>query len=183
MVQEIANSVEREDEKKVIESFQKFSTYFVGFFENRKNMYSEEEKSTAVSYRVVNQNLPKFVDNLRIFEKIMGTELCMDIAQLEKELADVLNGKKVEDFFRLESYSQTVTNTVIELYNRLIGGRTVENGKEIKGINQYVNEYNQRNKKNKEISEPITLCHDRNYFAPSTWVRNISHPSAYTWAR
>ena len=151
MVQEIANSVEREDEKKVIESFQKFSTYFVGFFENRKNMYSEEEKSTAVSYRVVNQNLPKFVDNLRIFEKIMGTELCMDIAQLEKELADVLNGKKVEDFFRLESYSQTVTNTAIELYNRLIGGRTVENGKEIKGINQYVNEYNQRNKKNKEI--------------------------------
>ncbi len=114
-------------------------------------MYTDEEKSTAVSYRIVNQNLPKFIDNMRVFEIIMSTELCMDIARFEKEISELLNGRKIEDFFRLENYAGTVTHTAIEFYNLLIGGRTLENGSQIKGINQYVNDFNQKNSKNKEV--------------------------------
>ena len=38
-----------EEKSRLINSFNGFVTYFSGFFENRKNMYSEEEKSTAIA--------------------------------------------------------------------------------------------------------------------------------------
>ena len=38
-----------------------FTTYFEGFFKNRKNMYTPEEKSTGIAYRLINENLPKFI--------------------------------------------------------------------------------------------------------------------------
>ena len=33
-------------------------------------MYSAEDKSTAIAYRLIHQNLPKFIDNISTFEKI-----------------------------------------------------------------------------------------------------------------
>lgn len=33
-------------------------------------MYSDEEKATAIAYRLVNENLPRFFDNIVIFNKI-----------------------------------------------------------------------------------------------------------------
>ncbi|MDR1987441.1 MAG: hypothetical protein LBQ24_01385 [Candidatus Peribacteria bacterium] len=48
---------------------EKFFTYFSGFNQNRENYYSADDKSTAVSNRIVNENLPKFVDNILLFEK------------------------------------------------------------------------------------------------------------------
>lgn len=34
-------------------------------------MYLEEEKSTAIAYRLINENLPTFVDNLKIYNKLL----------------------------------------------------------------------------------------------------------------
>ena len=42
-----------EQEKQMVENFSKFTTYFTGFNENRKNMYSDEKKSTAIAYRLI----------------------------------------------------------------------------------------------------------------------------------
>lgn len=44
-----------EEEKKMVENFSKFTTYFTGFNENRKNMYSDEDKSTAIAYRLIHE--------------------------------------------------------------------------------------------------------------------------------
>lgn len=52
------------------DTFKRFSSYFLGFHENRANMYSDEEKATAIAYRLVNENLPRFFDNIVIFNKI-----------------------------------------------------------------------------------------------------------------
>lgn len=54
-----------EEEKKMVDNFSKFTSYFTGFHENRKNMYSDEAKSTAIAYRIVHENLPIFLDNMR----------------------------------------------------------------------------------------------------------------------
>jgi len=48
------------DKEEALKVFDKFSTYFTGFHENRKNLYSEEAKATAISNRIVNENFPKF---------------------------------------------------------------------------------------------------------------------------
>lgn len=68
--EDLPNFVKEEEDKKLISEFDKFTTYFVGFHKNRKNMYSEEEKSTSIAYRIINENLPKFINNILVFEKI-----------------------------------------------------------------------------------------------------------------
>lgn len=149
MVNELIQSAKTEEEKRAISSFQKFTTYFTNFMETRKNMYSDEEKSTSVAYRIVNQNLPKYIDNMYAFEWIMDSELCENVAQLEIDMADDLNGRTIESFFKLNNYEKTVTNRDIGLYNTLIGGIKREDGTQIIGINGFVNEFNQKNSKNK----------------------------------
>ncbi len=140
-------------ELEAIESFAKFTTYFKGFFENRNNMYSDEEKATAVAYRIVNQNLPKFIDNMRIFKMLMNTELCSDIMKLQEEMSEQLHNCTIESFFTLDAYSHTVTNSDINLYNTIIGGVSVSDKVKIKGINGYVNEFNQKHRKKENIKK------------------------------
>ena len=50
-----------EEEEQLIKQFDKFSTYFVGFFDVRKNLYSDQEISGAIAYRIIHQN--QIVDN------------------------------------------------------------------------------------------------------------------------
>lgn len=74
------------EEQTLVKSFQEFTTYFEGFHQNRKNMYSDEEKSTAIAYRVVHQNLPKYIDNMRIFSMILNTDIRNHLPELLNNL-------------------------------------------------------------------------------------------------
>lgn len=53
------------EDMELIKSFKSFVTYFSTYNTNRQNMYSADKKATAISYRIVNENLPKFIDNIR----------------------------------------------------------------------------------------------------------------------
>jgi len=53
-----------DEKQELVKEFEKFTTYFTGFHENRKNMYSADAKSTAIAYRIIHENLPKFIDNI-----------------------------------------------------------------------------------------------------------------------
>lgn len=147
ITEELPKVVTDQDTKDALEKFKKFTTYFQGFFENRKNIYTDEAKSTAVAYRIVNQNLPRFLDNRRVFFKLLKTELSDSLNELENNLSDILGGKPLDTFFEIQNYPHTVTNEDIDRYNCLIGGRSLADGQKIKGINEYVNEYNQKIKK------------------------------------
>ena len=63
----LPNFLKNDEDKKVIGSFNKFTSYFTGFYENRKNLYKSEPLPTAVAYRIVNENFPKFISNKNIF--------------------------------------------------------------------------------------------------------------------
>ena len=78
-----------EEKSRLLDSFNGFVTYFSGFFENRKNMYSDEEKSTAIAYRCINENLPKFLDNCKVFKTIKDKLPKEDLEEL-KSLANVI---------------------------------------------------------------------------------------------
>ena len=53
------NQLDIEDSQQIIDSFYKWTTYFKGFNENRKNIYTEKEHSTSIGYRLIHENLPK----------------------------------------------------------------------------------------------------------------------------
>ena len=135
-----------EDDKNIVRQFADFTTYFSGFHENRRNMYSAEEKSTAIAYRLIHQNLPKFMDNMKAFTKIAKTSVAEHFADIYAGWKEYLNVGSIEEVFRLDYFSETLTQPHIEVYNYIIGKKVLEDGKEIKGINEYINLYNQQQK-------------------------------------
>lgn len=138
--------IENQSDKALVEEFKSFTTYFTGFHENRKNMYSSEEKSTAIAYRLIHENLPKFLDNISVFEKLKNTDVEKDLTTLSKELKDLLNKRELSFFFQLENYPKLLTQSQISVYNYLIGGQSTEGKTKLKGINEYINLYNQKQK-------------------------------------
>ncbi len=133
--------VSTEEEYNAVADFANFSTYFTGFFENRKNMYTDEAKTTAIAYRIVNDNLPIFIDNQHILDMLIDNGV-LDVIEIEKDLENELNGKTIKEIFSLDNYDKVVRNEDIVVYNVIIGG--LNNGKEkIQGINEKVNLYNQ----------------------------------------
>ena len=138
------------------ESFKSFTTYFGGFHENRKNMYSDKAQSTAIAFRLIHENLPKFLDNIALFEKIKPIpELYEKCETLYKEIEEYLNINKIDEAFELSYYNEILTQKQIDVFNLIIGGRTEEEGKKkIQGLNEYINLYNQQQKdKSKKIAK------------------------------
>ena len=138
-----------EQEKQMVENFGKFTTYFTGFNENRQNMYSDEEKSTSIAYRLIHDNLPMFIDNIKSFAKIAEHEdidFLPDIENGFKEELKRLKAQNISEVFDLANFTNTLTQSQIDSYNAIIGARHDENGDKVQGINQYVNLYNQKNK-------------------------------------
>lgn len=126
--------------------FSGFTTYFKGFHKNRQNMYTPEEKSTSIAYRLINENLPKFIDNMEAFKKIMEKpEMSAKMEELHANLEEYLNVESISEMFELNYYNMLLTQKQIDVYNAVIGGKTDENS-EIKGINQLVSLYNQQHK-------------------------------------
>ena len=138
--------LEKDEDKEIVRQFADFTTYFGGFHENRKNMYSAEEKSTAIAYRLIHQNLPKFMDNMKAFAKIAETSVAESFADIYEGWKEYLNVGSIEEIFRLDYFSETLTQTHIEVYNYIIGKKPLDDGTEINGINVYVNLYNQQQK-------------------------------------
>lgn len=148
--EDLKSFVQTIEDKKLVEEFENFTTYFTGFHENRKNMYSAEDKSTAIAYRLIHQNLPTFIDNMRSFEKVSISPVKDKFKNMlsDTELGPIIQVLDVEDVFALEYFNETLTQIGIDKYNQFIGGYTSEDGKvKIKGLNEYINLYNQTAKK------------------------------------
>lgn len=142
------HTLSKEEAIDLVREFSGFTTYFNEFHKNRKNMYSAEEKSTGIAYRLINENLPKFIDNMKSFKKIADIpEMKDNLKQIHEYFVDYLNVENIHEMFQLDYYNQLLTQKQIDVYNAIIGGKTDNEHKEkIKGINEYVNLYNQTHK-------------------------------------
>ena len=137
------------EDKQIVQNFNNFTTYFTGFHENRKNMYSDEAKSTAIAYRLIHENFPRFYDNLRSFAIIAESEVSSHFSDIESAFSLYLNVEHIAEMFQLDYFSDTLTQEQIEVYNNIIGGKTEKDGTKIQGINEFVNLYNQQHKEAK----------------------------------
>jgi len=133
----------------LVKEFDCFTTYFTGFSKNRKNMYSDEAKSTAIAYRLIHDNLPKFVDNIKAFDKLIQTEIADKLENLAQSLEAQLKGTDIHNVFTLDYYNKVLTQEQIDDYNTIIGGKTQEDGNPIQGLNVLVNLYNQQHPEQK----------------------------------
>lgn len=148
--QDMKKFLDKDTDKALLDEFYEFTTYFTGFHENRKNMYSDEAKSTAIAYRLIHDNLPKFIDNMAVFKKIASTSVADNFSTIYKAFEEYLNVNSIDEMFALDYYNMVLTQSQIEVYNSIIGGRTLEDGTKIQGINEYVNLYNQEQANKKD---------------------------------
>ena len=134
-----------ESYKKSLQQFDKFTTYFTGYKDNRENLFSAEEKSSAISYRIVNENMVRFFENCQRFEEI------------QKKHEGLYEQLKVNQaIFQFNKFTELLSQSKIDEYNRMIGF-SIENST-TKGINSLINEYRQKNHiKNKELPMMVQL--------------------------
>lgn len=147
ITEELEKWFENNEQKDIYfdEKFKTFTTYFTGFHQNRKNMYSVDPNSTAIAYRLIHENLPKFLENTKAFEKIKQVpELQPKIAKIYKDFELYLNVNSIDELFELNYFNNVLTQIGIDVYNYIIGGRTETDGKpKIQGLNEIINLYNQ----------------------------------------
>ncbi len=148
---DLPSFVNSSEERLLVEKFKGFTTYFTGFHDNRENMYSDEEHSTAISYRLIHENLPKFIDNLLIFKKLETSRVSDHFKQLYTDFQSYLNVHSIEEMFTLAYFNEVMTQEQIDVYNAIIGGRSEEQGKSrIQGLNEYINLFNQQQTEKKD---------------------------------
>lgn len=127
--------VETKEEQLLIKKFERDTTFFKRFNVKRKNIYSADAKHTTIVYRLIHDNLPRFIDNISRFNKLVN---CLGLDELQILCADLKNSLGVRDIsnlFELKYYNQVLTQGQIDVYNKIIGG-----------VNKYVNTYNQSQK-------------------------------------
>lgn len=137
------------DEKKTVECFRSFTTYFKGFNTNRENMYSSDGKSTAIAYRCINDNLPRFLDNVKSFQKVFDNLSDETITKLNTDLYNIF-GRNIEDIFSVDYFEFVLAQSGIDVYNSMIGGYTCSDKTKIQGLNECINLYNQQVAKNEK---------------------------------
>lgn len=174
LIREDLYTIATPDERPLLQEFREFTTYFSGFHENRRNMYSSDAKSTAISYRLINVNLPKFIDNINTFEKVSTTGVKDKFEKLYQDFESYLNIATISEMFRLDYYTKLLTQTQIDVYNNILGGMTLEDGTKIQGLNEYINLYNQQQRDKHDrlpILKPLykQILSDRNAIS---WIPN-----------
>lgn len=125
------------DKKADLDTFNRFATYFKGFHENRENLYKDEQKATAISNRVVNENFPRFYANVKVYE-YLNSAFPQIIAETEESLNKFLNGKRLSDIFNKDSFNAVLSQSGIDFYNTIISGIS-EEGQKVQGLNEKIN--------------------------------------------
>lgn len=123
---------DNEKDYNALESFKDFYTYFTSYNEVRKNLYSDENKSSTVAYRLINENLPKFLDNIKVYSKVKKAGII--VQDMSEEEQDAL--------FMVDTFNLVLSQSGIDDYNAGIGK-----------INTEINLFNQQNKNDKGYSK------------------------------
>ena len=89
------------------------SLSFTGFQENRQNIYSDDAISTAIPYRLVHDNFPKFLSNIEVYKTLKDNAPSV-LSDAENELKDLLDGKSLADIFKLSREISTSAQCSLE---------------------------------------------------------------------
>lgn len=122
----------------IFDEWDNFHGYFTKFFKTRENFYKADGKAGRIATRIIDQNLKRFCDNALLIQKIKEN---IDFSEVEREF-----GLKAQDMFSLKFYNSCLLQEGIDKYNEFVGGKTLEDGKKLRGVNELINEYRQRNK-------------------------------------
>lgn len=132
-----------------VDDFKSFTGYFLGFHENRKNIYSSDAKHSTLAFRLVHENLPKFIENKNSLQAIKNNhpQLFDTLAKQVNHSLDFIfsSGFSIDDMLDIEFYDNMLSQQGIDRYNQVLGGVVLESAsKKLQGLNELINLYNQK---------------------------------------
>lgn len=139
--------------KELLSRFQKFTSFFIGFYDNRKNLYSDEAKATAIAHRIVNENFPRFYSNCNNWE-LLNTTYTDFALEVQSALEQLDPNIDVAQYFEPDNYSLVLTQKGIDTYNMILGGGFDDAGKKVPGLNNLSNEHWQKAHAAVKIASP-----------------------------
>lgn len=144
---ELPKLAQTEEEKRSLNLFSNFTIYFSSYHESRKNFYTADEIACSIAFRLIHQNLPKFIDNQAVYNTARQVLNPIDLSTIYthiKAIYPTLPISSLDDMFRLDFFNHTLTQKGIDIYNLALGMFSNPDGSKIKGLNEYINLYNQQ---------------------------------------
>ena len=155
--------IDPKDYPDIIAKFKRWTTYFNGFHENRKNIYNNEPNATAIAFRIVHENLPRFLDN-RARWRQLESEFEGIFQSFEHQISDLVKAARLEEVavleeaadleepdleklkkvFEIESFNHCLNQSGIDRFNLILGGRSDQDGRKLQGLNEIINLYRQQ---------------------------------------
>ncbi|MCB4763108.1 MAG: type V CRISPR-associated protein Cas12a/Cpf1, partial [Sulfurovum sp.] len=99
-------------------------------------------QATAIGYRLIHDNLPKFYDACLLYEKIREKFTDLEFV-IEEEWLQELGVTTLDELLTPIAYSHLLTQKTIDAYNKLLGGYSTPEGTKVKGLNEQINLYRQ----------------------------------------
>lgn len=132
-----------------IETFSKFFTYLTNYTTIRSNLYSDEDNSSTVAHRLITENLPRFLDNVKVYQ----------VAKPHVAGTAGIGEEEMDSLFMTEMYNHLLTQEKIDLYNLTMGK-----------LNQTVNLVNQHSQGRrlpffKTLHKQLLTEREENYIA------------------
>lgn len=121
-----------------------FKTSFLNKYNtSRKNMYSAKANATAIANRLINENLPRYIDNIQTITKILDSPIGVVIAEeISRVFQNELDMASITEFFSIEHYPNYLTQKGIDRYNTIIRGKVHEEDNHVEGVNSLIKKYN-----------------------------------------
>jgi len=135
--------LDKDEEREIVRKFYNFTTYFTPFHKNRENMYTHEEKATGIAYRCVNDNLPKFLDNITVYKRLSQIFSSEELVNYNAQCY-AFTGMNMDELFSEKSFAFVLGQSGISRYNEVIGAYTNSDGSKVQGLNEYINLHNQK---------------------------------------
>ena len=132
-----------DSEKTSLGRLSQYTTYMRPYFEARDRMYNDEQEGHTIPVRIVEDNLPLHLSNTRVFEALPD-EVRAGAADIFNALAERIEAFELRDVFTASYFSMLCPQSAIDTYNTLIGGISNEDGSRVRGLNELINEHNQK---------------------------------------
>ena len=132
-----------DSQQQSIEAFKRQKGYLSGYLQNRQNIFDRTTNETSVAFRVVEDNLPIFINNQMILSRFLNTIADKNtlLTQIKSAIEKLGANINFETFFELDYFNRTLSQSSIEKYNLLISGKTTDQNTKLKGINELIKEY------------------------------------------
>ena len=136
--------------------FNGFKDYLDPYFTARKTLFNNYNKANSITNRILNDNLPIYLRNCKIMEKVLCSLTEEDKAVWSKDLKDLV-GMSLSDLAKPDSFSYFMSQSGIDKYNLAVTGYSIDDKTKVRGLNEYINIHNTKHDKKERLRYLETL--------------------------